>query len=384
MGDGAVSYTQANLSTIAAILAACGAFEGVAPGYLNELAPTANGANTVAVNTGGGLVDGKPYHNTASVDVNVPSAVGAGNTRIDRIVLRASWAAQTVRITRIAGTDAAEPTAPALTQTSGTTYDISLCTVLVDTAGVVTATDARTMAAVGTTGIATGAVTAAKLAVNSVGTTRIIDGEVTTAKLQNSSVTSAKIGANAVIAGKLADGAVDTAARLASDVVETAKIKDLNVTEGKLAAAVAAKLVTSGNSHDHLGGDGAAIPAGGLADGSVDTTARLANDVVDDTKVGNRVPALTRRQGGSATNWSTPGTTAYTPTAVRMQAGRCEAAGAQLVINFPVAFSAYPLVLITSNVPSFPGAVFGASESLATVTGLEAGVIITWLAIGPE
>ena len=146
-GDGAAAgYTQAQLSNIAKVLAACSGFEGVAPGLLNQLACTANGANTVAVNTGGGMVDGKPYHNSASVDVNIPSATGGGNTRIDRIVLRAGWAAQTVRITRIAGTDAASPTAPALTQTSGTTYDISLCTVLVDEAGAVTVTDARTMA----------------------------------------------------------------------------------------------------------------------------------------------------------------------------------------------------------------------------------------------
>ena len=146
-GDGAASgYTQVELGYVAKVLAACSGFEGVAPGLLNECNPTANGANTVAVNTGGALVDGKPYHNSASVDVNVPSASGAGNTRIDRIVLRAGWAAQTVRITRIAGTDAASPTAPALTQTTGTTYDISLCTVLVTEAGAVTVTDARTMA----------------------------------------------------------------------------------------------------------------------------------------------------------------------------------------------------------------------------------------------
>lgn len=270
---------------------------------LNQLAPTANGANTVAINTGGALVDGKPYYNSASVDVNIPSASGGGNTRIDRVVLRAGWAAQTVRITRIAGTDAASPTAPAMTQTPGTTYDISLCTVLVTTAGVVTVTDARTMAAVGTTGIATGAVTETKIATGA--------------------VTSAKIGANAIIAGKLADGAVDTAAR-------------------------------------------------------------LANDIVDDTKVGNRVPALTRRQGGSATDWDEYGTTNYTPTAVRMQVGKCDSPGASLTVTFPVAFSDAPLVWITTNDPAYPGAVTGAFYNGFTANGLQASVMVSWLAIGPE
>ena len=303
VGDGAVSYTQADLSVIAKILAACCGFEGVASGYLNQLAPTANGANTVAVNTDGGLVDGKPYHNTASVDVNVPSAAGAGNTRIDRIVLRAGWAAQTVRITRIAGTDAASPTAPALTQTSGTTYDISLCTVLVTTAGVVTVTDTRTMAAVGTTGVATGAVTEAKIGTGA--------------------VTSAKVGANAVTAGKLADGAVDTAAR-------------------------------------------------------------LANDIVDDTKVGNRVPALTRRQGGSATDWGTVGETTYTPGAVRIQAGRFAATGTGETITFPVAFSYSPLVFITTDAPPYPGAVWYTTATAFNAIGLSDGINVMWLAIGPE
>ena len=145
-GDQVASYTQAHLSKVAEITAACSNFEGVAPSYLNSLACTANGANTVAVNTGGAMVDGKPYLNSASVDVNIPSAAGGGNTRIDRIVLRASWAGFDIAITRVAGVDAAVPAAPAITQTSGTTYDIQLCQVLVDTAGAVTVTDERTMA----------------------------------------------------------------------------------------------------------------------------------------------------------------------------------------------------------------------------------------------
>ena len=156
---------------------------------LNQLAPTANGANTVAVNTGGALVDGKPYYNSASVDVNIPSASGGGNTRIDRVVLRAGWAAQTVRITRIAGTDAASPTAPAMTQTPGTTYDISLCTVLVDTAGAVTVTDARTWAAGNLNSLGSGAVTSIKL----------LAGAVTSSKLGADSVNSTAAGNRVVV-----------------------------------------------------------------------------------------------------------------------------------------------------------------------------------------
>jgi hypothetical protein len=128
------------------VIAACNGKEGIAPGYLNNLAGTVTGANTVQIDTGGALADGKYYKNDAAVSVNIPSAVGGGNTRIDRIVLRADWAAFTVTIVRIAGTDAGSPTAPAITQTSGTTYDIKLYQALVNTSGTVTLTDERTMA----------------------------------------------------------------------------------------------------------------------------------------------------------------------------------------------------------------------------------------------
>lgn len=145
-GHQQTSYTQAQLSTAYKVIAGCGNYEGVAPRLGGLLACTAQAANTVRVATGGAMVDGKWYYNDANLDVNIPSAVGAGNTRIDRIVLRANWAGYKVAVTRIAGTNAASPTAPAITQTSGTTYDIPLCQVLVTTAGVVTVTDERVRA----------------------------------------------------------------------------------------------------------------------------------------------------------------------------------------------------------------------------------------------
>ncbi len=145
-GDGSTTYTRSDWRVMTGVMTAGSGFEGVAPGYLNELENTVTGANSVSVNTGGAVVDGRPYQNDASEAVNIPSAVGGGNTRIDRIVLRADWTAQTVRITRIAGTDSATPTAPAITQTSETTYDIMLYQALVDTSGTVTLTDERVWA----------------------------------------------------------------------------------------------------------------------------------------------------------------------------------------------------------------------------------------------
>jgi len=145
-GHQVASYTQAIAAKANAIVAACSGFEGVAPGYLNSLVGSVPGANTARIGTGGAVVDGQWYKNDAAYDVTIPSAVGGGNTRIDRVVLRVTWASFQCIITRIAGTDAASPTAPAITQTPGTTYDIMLYQALVNTSGTVTLTDERTIA----------------------------------------------------------------------------------------------------------------------------------------------------------------------------------------------------------------------------------------------
>ena len=82
--------------------------------------------------------------------------------------------------------------------------------------------------------IATGAVTAIKLATDAVETAKIKDANVTTAKIATGAVETAKIKDANVTTAKIADGAV-TAIKLATDAVETAKIKDANVTTAKIA-----------------------------------------------------------------------------------------------------------------------------------------------------
>lgn len=148
-------YTQAHHSKSLTIAAGVGKSEGVAVGYLNELAPTVSAVNTVSVASGGALVDGKWYENNSAVAINIPSSA-AGTTRIDRIVIRANWAAFTTQITRIAGTDSGTPTVPALLRSSGTTYDIPLCQALINASGVITITDERAMAYTGLSVVALG------------------------------------------------------------------------------------------------------------------------------------------------------------------------------------------------------------------------------------
>ena len=112
--------------------------QGVLPNYENELEIT-GAATPISVNTGAALVDGKFYENTTAVTVAIPSP--AVSTRVDRIVLRKSWVAQTVRITRIEGVEGG--VAPAITQTDGTTWDIPLYQVTITTGGAITLTDER-------------------------------------------------------------------------------------------------------------------------------------------------------------------------------------------------------------------------------------------------
>lgn len=146
-GDQQVSYTQAQLAKAFQVISACSGFEGVAGGYLNELSATVPSNNTVTIAPGGGVVDGHWFYLDAPINKTIASATGAGNTRIDRIVLRCSWGTTfKADIVVLAGVNAATPSPPALTKTSGTTYDITLWQARVTTTGVVTLTDERTWA----------------------------------------------------------------------------------------------------------------------------------------------------------------------------------------------------------------------------------------------
>jgi len=145
----------------------------------------------------------------------------------------------------------------------------------------------------------------------------------------------------------------------------------------------------------------AGVVAGNLASGAVSATGQLANNIVDDAKIGNRVTALIKRQGGSATDWSTLGNTNYIPDAVRMQAGvrgltvAADNTFFSYTLTWPIAFAYPPIVLatieydmvkltvVTKNITTT-----GCNLIISTGDGSQFGFIITfpihWLAIGPE
>lgn len=161
VGDGEFEYTRDDWQQYVKIQAACHGEEGIAAGGLAATGAT----NQVTIGAGMAIVDGKPYINDDNVVVTIPSAVGGGNTRIDRIVLRANWddmdvdEGQRVRLHLIPGTDAGSPAAPAVASTSQDLYDVKGWQVLVDTDGAITLTDERELAVITTAELADEAVT---------------------------------------------------------------------------------------------------------------------------------------------------------------------------------------------------------------------------------
>lgn len=310
--------------------------EGVSKGVLGELEVTGV-ASPLAVAAGSGICYGLYLSDAAE---NLTVSTPALGTTGGRIVLQTNWAgtggASLEARTRLAVTLSTDgdPSIPALTQSVGVTWEISLATFTITTGGVIAVTDDRTF-------------------------------------------------------------------RKSTGMVDTAEIFDAAVTLAKLSAAVAAQLVTNGNSHDHVGGDGSPIGAGGLANGAVDTTARLSDDIVTDAKAGHRIGKFSNRQGGSTTGWIFTGTTNYVPTDVLVQMGAIQwtgvaAAQGQISVTFPTAFTYQPLVFLIVDEPSAGGIMTCWVDSiLAGGTGFTAkwsdvGGVFThtavqmyWLAIGP-
>lgn len=278
-GDGlGTGYTSSQMFELfRALLSSSGVnLGGVKGEYLNELAVTGT-SSPVQVATGAALVYGIPYFNSSPVAVNIPTP--SSGTRIDRIVLRATWATQTVRVARVAGTEGGG--LPALTTTAGTVWELPLAQVSITTGGVITVTDERPWldvtgdGKVTTAKLADGAVTAAKLATDAVETAKIKDANVTAAKLAADAVETAKIKDGAVTSAKLATGAV-TATKLGDGAVATAKLDDGAVTDAKLAnsAVTADKLASN------------AVTTAKIADGNV-TAAKLASNAVTTNAMAN-------------------------------------------------------------------------------------------------
>lgn len=173
------------------------------------------------------------------------------------------------------------------------------------------------------------------------------------------------------------------AAGLATDAVETAKIKSYNVTSIKLAPD--------------------SVIAGKIADGAVDDPDILAAEIIDETKIGTRAIVARERQGGDPVHWGVEGSTDYViPGRVRIQCGATRWTGSlatsgNMEVTFPedVWFGGTPIVLINhlgsiqvSHIIMF--STQPSSNKFSMYWEMESGAsAITeldfqWIAIGPE
>lgn len=313
---------------------------------IGRLEVTSPGANQISVATGAACVDGLFVSVDTPVDLTPPSA-GAGSTRQDRVVLRATWGAGASQyITVVAIKQGTQAAPPSLTQIHNSTWEIRLARYTINDVGAISGLENERV-------YAQSVMRHEFAAHQGAATLDHPNNSVTNAKLRDSSALS--------VIGRAANSVGDPA-----DIVASANDRLL----ARVSNALRFGQLTAGM-----------FPAGVVA------TAAIANDAVDDTKVGNRVLALPRRQGGDAANWAVPGTTTYTPTNVRMQVGSLEMGNSGIwTVTFPQAFSDRPIVTFNTYrgdylpfVAGFPTA-SGFSVEKSDVTA----DILFWIAIGPE
>jgi hypothetical protein len=139
-GDGLTTYTQTEiLDWLTRTFLVDTTIQGVVAGYLNKLAVSGT-ASPISIASGAAVVAGIPYSNSTSTTLTI--ATPTTGTTGHRIVLRADYTAQTVRVVDIASSDGTSAI-PALTQSAGSVWDISLASLTITTGGVITVTDLR-------------------------------------------------------------------------------------------------------------------------------------------------------------------------------------------------------------------------------------------------
>lgn len=135
LGDGANSYELDQGYDFFKDFDNQGVDTGVAAEVGNALRPSPNiVTKDVTIGSGKAMVGGLRYDNDTAVVF--PQSAPASDTG-HRIVLRADWATQTIRLTQISST-VGTTTYPALTQVYGTTYDIPICGFITEAGGNVT------------------------------------------------------------------------------------------------------------------------------------------------------------------------------------------------------------------------------------------------------
>ncbi len=169
-----------------------------------------------------------------------------------------------------------------------------------DVSGTITATGLDCTDCVNTADIANAAVTSGKIGDGEVATAKLRADSVTSAKILNGAVTTPKLAADAVTAVKILDGVIGEV-KLSFDTATEAELTSHTGTADAHHTATIDTFVTGKDSHDHDGGDGANIPAGGIASDAI-TTAKIADDAVTSAKLNQQPESLLKVSGGVMTS----------------------------------------------------------------------------------
>ena len=404
--------------------------DGVFQNIGNELEVTPNSGLQLSVDSGKAWFLKSWIENTSVHYVTIPTPdVTYGRIDIVAIDFDKTDGVRENDILVVEGTPAASPIPPTLIDTA-THLQIPLAHIQVDANETVIQTaditDKRgTVDCPWVAGIVDLVVTVDDTTIQNTGNILAVkDGGITLAKMADNSVDTAEIVADAIDGSKIADNAIDSEhytdlsidrVHLSNDIIDGTKLADNAVNSehytdlsidrvhlsndiidgSKIANDVinSEHYVAGSIDNEHIGDN--QINSEHYAAGSIDAE-HLAANIVDDTKLGYRVPMFTRRQGGNASDWSTAGTTNYTPTYVKMQGGSKLTGtinnGAQSTVNiqFPQAFSARPLVFamaypqrFTCHVDTVP-AVDEVDIIVANDSGSNQSGTIIWFAVGPE
>jgi len=140
-GDAALApYEHGKYTDIWDILFTRSDNQGVIKDYVDEL-KIIGATDGIVLAAGGAIVDGWFYENDDNLTVAISTPVT--NPRLDLIVIRMDFIAQSARVTIIEGTEAAEPTPPALTQEDNVIWDIPLAQVTITTDSTISVLDTR-------------------------------------------------------------------------------------------------------------------------------------------------------------------------------------------------------------------------------------------------
>lgn len=379
-GDGATGgYTQAQWHEIFRYL--FGALQSATNGILDLSSGTdlivTGTASPVSVAAGAAVVYGTIFWDGSATSVAISTPVVG--TKGFRIVLRASWAAETVRVTLVESADGVAAI-PALVQTPGTTYDLSLATGTITTGGVIALTDTRGFIHFPT--------------------------RIDRSKIDGGA--SARIPFNDA-SGFLTDvaGFMFNSAGLQLRLQGTTGGFWIDETDGPAKGGFIGLNNGIWVFQRHATGFGAAEATPfqmDIVNGQVTITPASAlpplilgsngqNQRVTGLRADSKSTLRVERQGGSATDWSIAGTTNRTVTMPRMQLGMVQVPGVETTITFPAAFSQVPHVqatLYAATSQELACYVTSITTTQAkfyvfdTALSIAATAAVQWLAIGEE